>query len=153
MPHPGKASAFACGAAAIVIVYCTPFITFTSLLGHVSQISALQWCIVFSVYMYQIAIAKQQAACLKSNSLITMLEFVPYQLRAADCATIVPTVNPLFNAEVSFFETDDTRRTTNSFSLKISEDNSVITGTVRSCFQSAYIYYDTAHNIRSVDPP
>ena len=65
------------------------------------------------------------AACQRTGALVTVLEYAPYKLRAADLLTVVPTIQAGYNIDVEFFETD--WRTRDNFTL-IVESDTVISG-------------------------
>ena len=70
-------------------------------------------------YESEASTAKQKAsedACRSSTSVLSAIQLVPYKLRAADLAPVVPTLTRLHNVEVTFFETDG--RTTDRFSMR-----------------------------------
>ncbi len=69
---------------------------------------------------------RQTSACQQSRRLIAILQFAPYELRAEQLASIIPTVNYEGDVAAEFFETD--WRVTNRFSLKLSDG--VISGTI-----------------------
>ena len=79
--------------------------------------------------MVALAIIRQTAqaeACRESQKLLAVLEFVPYELRADGVVSVIPTIDKLYDCKTEFFETDG--RTTNIFTLVVSEDKSVISG-------------------------
>ena len=52
----------------------------------------------------QAAADAQLYACLKAQGVAATILFIPYQLRAADLTMATPSLNALFNANISFFE-------------------------------------------------
>lgn len=81
------------------------------------------------------AILKQNAqalACRNSLELIAVLEYVPYELRADALASVVPTMNKLYDCQTTWFETDSTLREYNLFRMDVSEDGRELTGKGRA---------------------
>lgn len=77
------------------------------------------------------AILKQNAealSCRNSLELIAVLEYVPYQLRADALASVVPTMDKLYDCQTTFLETDHTLRTYNMFHMTVSDDGRELTG-------------------------
>ena len=85
----------------------------------------LVWYIAVVILLWKVRQDSDAAACLASQRLITVLEYVPYMLRAADLVSVIPTMNAYYNVQAEFFETD--WRTFNNFTL-IATGGNVIEG-------------------------
>ena len=95
------------------------------------------WYTVLLLFLLRNRNAEESVRCIRSHELITVLEYVPYKVRATDLDGVIATMNKRHNADVLFFETD--WRTTDRFSLSI-VNGSALTG------DTNYVSYRIALN-------
>ena len=75
----------------------------------------LAWYTISVILLWQIRATADSAACERSGRLVTVLQYAPYTMRAADMGLIAATIDNDFDVDTTFFETDG--RTTNRFNL------------------------------------
>ncbi len=85
--------------------------------------TVLIWYVGVIVLLWKVRQDGDAAACLASQRLITVLEYVPYELRADALKSVVPTIDTYYNVQIEFFETD--WRVTNKFTIEVLDERTI----------------------------